>query len=168
MDNIKDKDVIIFSFITSRLADYAEKTGNYPTGVKILKSTIEYIDKVKEDEALFGLNHTENKHTFTSFTCDNNKIYNLTKEIDKRYEKYVKDLNLKRRVNYRTEMKLKKNDDISKVKLDWDEIKEENFEINYLEGEYSKKIAKFNAVEKLLQQVKGTKLDDSKSNNKFI
>lgn len=143
LSNIKDKDVIIYAYISSRLGDYSERTMNNATGVIVLKDTIDYIERVKEDEALFGINNMENKHTFTSFTCDNNKIYALNKECDELYDAYVRQLNLKRRVNYKKYIMSKDKSTSSigiKKKINNDEVNEEDFENNYLEGEYTKKL----------------------------
>jgi hypothetical protein len=95
LTNIPHKDVIIYGYISLLLGEYAEKTGNNATGVVILKDTIEFFEKAKEKEDIFGIDNRENKQTFTSFTCDNNKIYKLKEEIDGKYYDYVKKLNRK-------------------------------------------------------------------------
>ena len=136
LTNIPHKDVIIYGYISLLLGDYAEKTGNNATGVVVLKDTIEFIEKAKEKEDIFGIDNRENKQTFTSFTCDNNKIYNLKEEIDGKYYDYVKKINKKRRVNYR----MINEQGISKA--DPDIINEEDFEVNYLENEYNEYLEK--------------------------
>ena len=82
LSKIKEKDLIIFAYISLYLGDYCERTGNVGTGVVVLRETIEYINKKKEKEDIYGLDNRENKQTFTSFTCDNNKIFNLNNEIN--------------------------------------------------------------------------------------
>ena len=128
--------MIIYGYISLLLGDYAEKTGNNATGVVVLKDTIEFIEKAKEKEDIFGIDNRENKQTFTSFTCDNNKIYKLKEEIDGKYYDYVKKINKKRRVNYR----MINEQGISKA--DPDIINEEDFEVNYLENEYNEYLEK--------------------------
>ena len=134
LTNIKEKDTIIYSYISLLLANYAEITDNNATGVLILKDALEYIENIKEKENIFGLDNRENKSTFTSFTCDNNKINKLNNEINEKYDDYVKKLNKKRRVNYRKiiEKGIKK--------FEQDVCNEEDFEVNYLEDEYKKNI----------------------------
>ena len=131
LTNIPHKDVIIYGYISLLLGEYAELTGNNATGVVVLKDTIEFIEKAKEKEDIFGIDNRENKQTFTSFTCDNNKIFKLKEEIDEKYYDYVKQLNKKRRVNHRmiTEQGISKADP--------DIINEEDFEVNYMESEYN-------------------------------
>ena len=136
LTNIPHKDVIIYGYISLLLGDYAEKTGNNATGVVVLKDTIEFIEKAKEKEDIFGIDNRENKQTFTSFTCDNNKIYKLKEEIDGKYYDYVKKINKKRRVNYR----MINEQGISKA--DPDIINEEDFEVNYVENEYNEYLEK--------------------------
>ena len=136
LTNIPHKDVIIYGYISLLLGDYSEKTGNNATGVVVLKDTIEFIEKAKEKEDIFGIDNRENKQTFTSFTCDNNKIYKLKEEIDGKYYDYVKKINKKRRVNYR----MINEQGISKA--DPDIINEEDFEVNYLENEYNEYLEK--------------------------
>ena len=99
--------------------------------VVVLKDTLDFIKKAKEKEDIFGVDNRENKQTYTSFTCDNNKIYKLTNEINGKYDEYVKKLNKKRRVNFRaiTEQGISKADP--------DIINEEDFEVNYIESEYN-------------------------------
>ena len=130
LTSISHKDVIIYGYISLFLGDYAERTGNNATGVVTLKDTLDYIEKAKEKEDIFGVDNRENKQTYTSFTCDNNKIFKLNNEINEKYDEYVKKLNKKRRVNYRqmTEQGISKADP--------DIINEEDFEVNYLESEY--------------------------------
>ena len=62
------------------------------------------------------------------------KIFNLSNEINSKYDDYVKKLNKKRRVNYRKiiEKGIKK--------FEQDVCNEEDFEVNYLEDEYKKNI----------------------------
>jgi hypothetical protein len=134
LTNIKEKDTIIYSYISLLLANYAEITDNNATGVLILKDALEYIENIKEKENIFGLDNRENKSTFTSFTCDNNKINKLNNEINEKYDDYVKKLNKKRRVNYRKiiEKGIKK--------FEQHVCNEEDFEVNYLEDEYKKNI----------------------------
>ena len=131
LTNIPHKDVIIYGYISLLLGEYAELTGNNATGVVVLKDTIEFIEKAKEKEDIFGIDNRENKQTFTSFTCDNNKIFKLKEEIDEKYYDYVEQLNKKRRVNHRmiTEQGISKADP--------DIINEEDFEVNYMESEYN-------------------------------
>ena len=131
LTSIPHKDVIIYGYVSLLLGDYAEKTGNNATGVVVLKDTLDFIEKAKEKEDIFGIDNKENKQTFTSFTCDNNKIFKLNEEINEKYEEYVKKLNKKRRVNYRmiTEQGISKADP--------DIINEEDFEVNYMENEYN-------------------------------
>jgi len=131
LTNIPHKDTIIYAYISLLLGDYAEKTGNNATGVVVLKDTIDFIEKAKEKEDIFGIDNRENKQTFTSFTCDNNKIFKLTNEINEKYDEYVKKLNKKRRINYRmvTEQGISKADPGI--------INEEDFEVNYMENEYN-------------------------------
>ena len=136
LTNIPHKDVIIYGYISLLLGDYSEKTGNNATGVVVLKDTIEFIEKAKEKEDIFGIDNRENKQTFTSFTCDNNKIYKLKEEIDGKYYDYVKKINKKRRVNYR----MINEQGISKA--DPDIINEEDFEVNYVENEYNEYLEK--------------------------
>ena len=131
LTNIPHKDVIIYGYISLLLGEYAEKTGNNATGVVVLKDTLDFIEKTKEKENIFGIDNRENKQTFTCFTCDNNKIFKLKGEIDAKYDEYVKKINKKRRVNYR----LITEQGISKA--DPDIINEEDFEVNYMENEYS-------------------------------
>ena len=131
LTNIPHKDVIIYGYISLLLGDYAEKTGNNATGVVVLKDTLDFIEKTKEKENIFGIDNRENKQTFTCFTCDNNKIFKLKGEIDAKYDEYVKKINKKRRVNYR----LITEQGISKA--DPDIINEEDFEVNYMENEYN-------------------------------
>ena len=95
LTNIPHKDVIIYGYISLLLGDYAEKTGNNATGVVVLKDTLDFIEKTKEKENIFGIDNRENKQTFTCFTCDNNKIFKLKGEIDAKYDEYVKKINLK-------------------------------------------------------------------------
>ena len=130
LSKIKEKDLIIFSYISLYLGDYCERTGNVGTGVVVLRETIEYINKKKEKEDIYGLDNRENKQTFTSFTCDNNKIFNLNNEINSKFDEYVKKLNKKRRVNY------KKVTGTGMSKIDNDLVNEEDFEVNYLEDSY--------------------------------
>ena len=136
LTNIPHKDVIIYGYISLLLGEYAELTGNNATGVVVLKDTIEFIEKAKEKEDIFGIDNRENKQTFTSFTCDNNKIFKLKEEIDEKYYDYVKQLNKKRRVNHRmiTEQGISKADP--------DIINEEDFEVNYMESEYKNYLSK--------------------------
>ena len=145
LTQIKHKDVIIYAYLTSRLADYSERTGNNVTGVLTVQNTLDYIDSVKEDENIFGVNNMENKHAFTCFTCDNNKIHTLTTDINAKFDAYVKQLNLKRRVNYKKLL----YDNQNKVggvnkgikKSTKDEIAEEDFETNYIETQYIDKLS---------------------------
>ena len=134
LSKIKEKDTIIFAYVSLLLGDYCERTGNVGTGVVVLRETLEYIEKKKEKEDIYGLDNRENKQTFTSFTCDNNKIFNLSNEINSKYDDYVKMLNKKRRVNY------KKLTGTGVSKIDNDLINEEDFEVNYLEDEYTKSL----------------------------
>ena len=131
LTSIPHKDVIIYGYISLLLGDYAEKTGNNATGVVVLKDTLDFIEKAKEKEDIFGIDNRENKQTFTSFTCDNNKIYKLNNEINEKYDEYVKKINKKRRVNQRfiTEQGI--------TKADPDIVNEEDFEVNYMEDEYN-------------------------------
>ena len=89
----------------------------------VLKDTLDFIEKAKEKEDIFGIDNRENKQTFTSFTCDNNKIYKLSNEINEKYDEYVKKINKKRRVNQRfiTEQGI--------TKADPDIVNEEDFKI---------------------------------------
>jgi len=131
LSNINIKDPILFSFISSRLADYLEKTENISTGLNILKKSLDYINDYRENEFKFGMNSQENKHTFTTFTCDNIRIKKLC-ETSETYEKMIKDINFKRRKQYRT---------INKVsKMNSAEEAEEEFEVNFLEKEYKEKL----------------------------
>ena len=131
LTNIPHKDAIIYGYVSLLLGQYAEITGNNATGVVVLKDTIEFIEKAKEKEDIFGIDNRENKQTFTSFSCDNNKIFKLKNEINEKYDDYVKKINKKRRVNYRmiTEQGISKADP--------DIINEEDFEVNYMENEYN-------------------------------
>ena len=131
LTSIPHKDVIIYGYISLLLGDYAEKTGNNATGVVVLKDTLDFIEKAKEKEDIFGIDNRENKQTYTSFTCDNNKINKLNDEINEKYDEYVKKINKKRRINQRliTEQGI--------TKADPDIINEEDFEVNYMEDEYN-------------------------------
>ena len=97
LSNIENKDVIDYIYITSRLSDLSESTENYDIGVEVLQQTLEFIYKYKENQSKFGLDNYENSHTFTTFTCDNNKIVNLDKSINSKFDDYVRKLNFKRR-----------------------------------------------------------------------
>lgn len=97
LSSIENKDVVDYIYIASRLSDLCESTENYDIGVKILQPSIEYIYKYKENQSKFGLDNYENTHTFTTFTCDNNKIVNLEKSINGKFENFVRELNFKRR-----------------------------------------------------------------------
>ena len=131
LSSINIKDPVLFSFISSRLADYLEKTENLSTGLNILKKSLDYLNEYRENEYKFGMNARENKHTFTTFTCDNIKIQKLN-EKNEAFEKMVKEINFKRRKNYRMFNKLSK--------LSPEEEAEEEFEVNYLEKEYTERI----------------------------
>lgn len=125
------KDPVLFSFISSRLADYLEKTENLSTGLNILKKSLDYLNEYRENAFKFGMNSLENKHTFTTFTCDNQKIKKLN-ERSEAFQKLVKEINFKRRKNYRS---------INKIsKLTPEEEAEEEFEVNYLEREYQNRL----------------------------
>ena len=131
LTSIPHKDIIIYGYISLLLGDYAERTGNNATGVVVLKDTLDFIEKEKEKEDIFGVDNRENKQTYTSFTCDNNKIFKLNNEINGKYDELVKKYNKKRRENYRrlTEQGISK--------IDPDVINEEDFEVNYVEDEYN-------------------------------
>lgn len=132
--SIKNKDAILFAYISNRLADYSERTENISIGVDVVNKSIEYLNRYKEEENIFGLNNYENKHTFTSFTCDNNKITNLWNNIDKKYDDHVRQLNFRRRKNYRSSFGLNK--------LNPDEEYEEDFESFSMETEYEERLSK--------------------------
>ena len=165
LTSITHKDVIIYGYISLLLGDYAERTGNNATGVVVLKDTLEFIEKAKEKEDIFGVDNRENKQTYTSFTCDNNKIFKLNNEINGKYDDYVKKLNKKRRVNYRqlTEQGISKADP--------DIINEEDFEVNYIESEYKNYINKKekekdpNNFKSPLYDGKSVYLNDDKNKN---
>jgi hypothetical protein len=135
LNSFTDKDPIILSYITIRLADLAynniSRENLSPALTNIAKS-LEYLNKYKEKENTYGLNNYENKHTYTSFTCDNNKITTLYKYVEDSYETYVRELNFKHRKGFRKANGLRKM-------LPEEEL-EEDFEYTYLEKEYRDKV----------------------------
>ncbi len=134
--HVDNKDVIDYTYIASRLSDLCESTENYDTGVEVLQKTIEYIYKYKEEKSKFGLDNYENAHTFTTFTCDNNKVVNLEKSVNSKFDDFVRKLNFKRRQQYRNIYgldKLKENEEF-----------EEDFENDTLEKEYEERVKKQN------------------------
>ena len=97
LTKIENKDVIIYSLVASRLADLSESSENFSIGVNALKSTIEYINSYKEKIFKFGVDSEMTYHSFTTFTCDNNKIKSLYDSVNGKFEDYEKKLNFKRR-----------------------------------------------------------------------
>lgn len=158
LSNIKNKDPIIYSFLTSRLADYSERTENISVGVEMLSKALEYLNQYREEENIFGMNNLENKHTFTTFTCDNNKIRNLILNNEKKFFSYVQELNLKRRRNIRKQAGL--------GVLTVDEEDEEDFENISLEGEYENRLE--NIFKKVLKKFSLDEISEKEKNNFFI
>ena len=134
LTNIKNKDVIMYGFISSRFADFCERTDNVAVGVDMIEKALEFINNYREEQNTFGMTNYENKHSFTSFTCDNNKIKELFNSIESKYNDYVKNLNFKRRKNYRLAFGLNK--------LTNEEELEEDYEHCLYEKEYSERITK--------------------------
>jgi golgin subfamily B member 1 len=158
LSNIKNKDPIIYSFLSSRLADYSEKTDNIAVGVEMLSKALEYLNQYREEENIFGMNNLENKHTFSTFTCDNNKIKNLILNNEKKFLSYVQELNLKRRRNFR------KHGGLSQ--LTQDEEDEEDFENISLESEYENRLETI--FKKVLKSFNFDEISEKEKNNIFI
>lgn len=97
LSKIENKDVILYSILASRLADFAESTEKFSEGANSLHNTLEYINSHKEKTFKFGVSTEINYHSFNTFTCDNNKIFNLHCTVQNKYEENVQKLNLKRR-----------------------------------------------------------------------
>jgi hypothetical protein len=97
LTKIENKDIILYTVIASRLADLCESSENFSIGVNSLKNTLDYINNYKENLYKYGVDSEKNYHSFTTFTCDNNKIKNLYDSINSKYEEYVRKLNFKRR-----------------------------------------------------------------------
>ena len=79
----------MFAFLAKRSADFCEKKENISIGVEVVKQCLYYIQNYKEDTNLFGMRNKDNKHTFTTFTCDNVKISNLYKSLQTKFEEYM-------------------------------------------------------------------------------